>query len=386
MGILLAANAGGSSEGQEAMAMSGSMTGNAAGPALAPRSEARLFFSGHSLTNNPLPEFVAAIAEGAGTRAWWNQQNLEGSSLEARTRGTAGPGTGEWAGYRRGRGRDQQAIDVLAELRQPTASEGHPYDVLVITENHALLDHVIWYDTVRYLRHYHDQFIAANPRATSYLYESWISLSSRDDPAAWIAYEQAASPAWACLAARINHSLAIEGREDRIVPLPVARGLAHLVQLATSAEGVTGLTAATTGQTLDRLFVDDVHLTDLGVYYVALVTYASIYHQSPVGAWAPADVNPSLAQRLQTIAWRFVARDSASSMRSAPDDCPAYIRDFAGVYLAYKRDAGWLGENPVWNYAQWLRFSIGWRYKLSRSDDRNPLYYDAGSDRAYWLR
>jgi hypothetical protein len=386
MAILLAANAAGSSERHDAMAMSGSTTGGGVDPAQAPRTEARLFFSGHSLTNNPLPEFVAAIAEGTGTRAWWNQQNLEGSSIEARTRGTAAPGTGEWAGYRRGRGRDQQAIDVLAELRQPTGNGGQPYDVLVITENHALLDHVIWYDTVRYLRHYHDQFIAANPRATSYLYESWISLPSKDDPTAWIAYEQAASPAWACLGARINHSLTVEGRADRIVPLPVALGLAHLVQLATSAQGVTGLTEATTRRTLDRLFVDDVHLTDLGAYYVALVTYASIYRQSPIGAWAPSDVHPRLAERLQTIAWRFVTRHPDDSRASAPGDCPAYIRDFAGVYLAFKRDAGWLGNNPLWNYAQWARFSIGWRYKLSRSDHRNPLHYDAGTDRAYWLR
>src|SRR5690606_26552479 len=137
------------------------------------------------------PEFVAAIAEGAGTPAWWNQQSLSGSSLQARTRGLAVQDDGDWAGYGRGQGRDQQAIDVLSELHRPSGSESRPYDVLVIAENHALLDHLVWFDTVRYLRDYHDQFIAANPRGTTYLYEPWISLSSKDDPGAWIAYEEA---------------------------------------------------------------------------------------------------------------------------------------------------------------------------------------------------
>jgi hypothetical protein len=51
-----------------------------------------------------------------------------------------------------------------------------------------------------------------------------------------------------------------------------------------------------------------------GVYFAALVTYAAVFHVSPVGAAAPPEVEPataaalqaSTAAALQAIAWEFV--------------------------------------------------------------------------------
>ena len=87
------------------------------------------------------------------------------------------------------------------------------------------LGSLIWNDTVRYLRHFHDRLIDGNPEATTYLYHSWISLDDKDDPARWIAYEREAYWAWQCVATRINQSLAAEGRTDRVLPLPAAASL-----------------------------------------------------------------------------------------------------------------------------------------------------------------
>src|SRR5690606_39309651 len=100
---------------------------------------------------------------------------------------------------------------------------------------------------------------------------------------------------WACLASRINHSLKSEGRRDRIVPLPVGHALAQLVERATSGGGLSGLTEATIEQTLSRLFLDEVHLTPLGPYYVALVTYAGVSARSPSGTLPPPDADPASA-------------------------------------------------------------------------------------------
>ena len=52
---------------------------------------------------------------------------------------------------------------------------------------------MIWHDTVRYLRHFHERFIAANPRGTTWFYESWLYVSDKDDPRRWIAFEREAS-------------------------------------------------------------------------------------------------------------------------------------------------------------------------------------------------
>ena len=70
------------------------------------------------------------------------------------------------------------------------------------------------------------------------------------------------------------------------------------------------------GNMRDRkdLFVDDIHLNDLGNHFVALVHYAVLYGSSPEGratrlkradgteAMAP---EPELARLMQDIAWRI---------------------------------------------------------------------------------
>ena len=63
------------------------------------------------------------------------------------------------------------------------------------------------------------------------------------------------------------------------------------------------------------LFSDDIHLTDAGNYFIALVMYATIYGVSPEGLtweindqWGSSyDLPPqSTAQALQSIAWQSV--------------------------------------------------------------------------------
>jgi len=157
----------------------------------------RVFISGHSLTDQPLPSDLAAIAASLGHPLQWNRQYMVGSSIRARVRGAkAPPGETGWSGYHQGSNRDSENMDVLAELRQPRTVTGGPYDVLLITEEHGLLGTMVWNDTVRYLRHYHDRFIDANPAGRTLFYESWLGLDDKNDPRRWIAYERAASPIW----------------------------------------------------------------------------------------------------------------------------------------------------------------------------------------------
>src|SRR4029453_6786222 len=81
----------------------------------------------------PTPEPLALIARSRGDDYAYEEQNQFGTTIAARTRG--GNATG-WDGYRIGRNRQGEKMDVVAELRAPTRlpAAGERYDTLVITE------------------------------------------------------------------------------------------------------------------------------------------------------------------------------------------------------------------------------------------------------------
>ncbi|CAN5570083.1 hypothetical protein BH11ARM2_BH11ARM2_14150 [soil metagenome] len=58
------------------------------------------------------------------------------------------------------------------------------------------------------------------------------------------------------------------------------------------------------------LFADDLHLNPKGQYFVSLVHYACLYHESPVGRFGPLNsgLTPEQARIFQAIAWDAVAR------------------------------------------------------------------------------
>ena len=343
----------------------------------APRNASRIFISGHSLVDQPLPNYVAAIGRSLGHSIEWNRQYIVGSAIARRTHGPDRSAS-EWSGYRDGDNRDGAGLDVLGELRDPKTIEGGRYDVLLITEQHGLLGTLIWNDTVKYLRHYHDRMIEANPAATTYFYESWISLDDKNDPRRWIEYERKMSPLWQCIATRVNLALEAEGRRDRIVSLPAGLALAALIEQATSGAGLPGLTASTRRTTIDSLIQDAVHLTDLGSYYMALVTFASIHHHRPVSAWAPEGVAEQTSTTLQAFAWDFVRNYYASYSPISLAECRKRLD--AGLiehYWAYMRDAYWKAdEGLIRAQLRYMRQTLEWRYRLSRHDGRNPFHFD----------
>lgn len=270
----------------------------------APRDMARVFLSGHSLTDNPLPEYVLAIAQSLGGKDFnFNQQIGIGSPIRVRTLGDSWNNL-DWPGYKQGKNRDGVDMDVIAELKSPkTLGPGERYDTLVITERHDILDVIRWEDTAGLLRHYHDRLIDGNPDGHTLFYHSWLDID-KAAPQAWIEHEKHALFAWECVASKINLKLESEGRGDRISTLPVGAALVDLVErvLADEVAGVGG----TTAQKMGAIFNDNVHLTPLGVYYAALVTYAAVFRSSPVGAAVPQGVDPQPAADLQQIAWDFV--------------------------------------------------------------------------------
>lgn len=267
-----------------------------------PRNSSRFFISGHSLTDDPLSSYIVDIATKRGDSVAYNQQIIIGSLIRSRTRDSS---TTAWPGYSLGKNRDGSfGLNVISEFRNPqTIGAGQRYDTLIITENHHIPVALQWENTIGYLRHYHDRLIDGNPSARTLFYNSWLDID-KNNPAIWIDYEKKALVAWECTTSKVNHTLQAAGRNDRTLNLPVGAALVDLVEKAI-ANQVTGI-SGTTLQKMNMIFSDNVHLTPLGTYYAALVTYSSIYGKTGSGVTPPSGVNATTASALQSLAWTFV--------------------------------------------------------------------------------
>lgn len=248
---------------------------------------------------------------------------------------------------------------------------------MLITEQHGLLSSLIWNDTVRCLRRYHDQFIAANPQGCTFFFEPWLGIEHKSDPRSWIAYERAASPVWGRIVDRINLSLELEGRADRIVSIPAGLALAELVAAATTGAGLPQVTRGSVRDTVDALVHDDVHATDAASFFVAAVTYAAIFTRPPQVAGVLV-VPTELGDALTRFAWDFVRRrrDTSGSQSLA-----AFNAQYWGYLYrtTYRRDLG-----RVRGRIRWLKHRVQGRWLLGRQDTRNPLYFSAEKDKEFW--
>lgn len=349
------------------------------------RRSATLFVSGHSLVDLPFPQLLAQIARQQGTPIEWNRQYVVGSTIETRVRGTTS--SNEWSGYRQGLNREGEGLDVFAEFKAPRTVPSELYDVLLITEQHGLLEPMDWAQTVKYLRYFHDRFIEHSPQGTTFFYESWLTLTDKSAPEAWIAYEKMATSVWQCAVTRVNVSLQAEGRQDRIISLPAATALAHLIEKVARAEPLTGITRGTIRETVDSLVRDDVHLTPLGAYYVALVAYMAIF-QRPVEIGETADVTLEQARTLGAVAHEFVSKYYAAYSPWTMEQCRSFVRERAVnefYSYAYQLDAQ-KGKGGFVPRLRSLRNQFTWKLNLSRDDFRNPFYFDAAKDEEYWFK
>jgi hypothetical protein len=333
----------------------------------------RLFISGHSLTDPPLPQQLSAIAASLVQPMQWNMQSIPGSPIRVRSHG-AGPAHA----YRHGSNREGSNMDVLAEWSSPQTVTGGLYDTLLITEQHGVLGALAWHDSVAALQSTHETFIGINPRATTWFYESWLGIHNKDNPARWIAYERAASPVWRCVAQQANLALASKpGFKGGMESIPSGAALAHLVERA-AAGLVPGVSAATKRATIEALFSDDVHLTPLGSYYMASVVYATVWGRSPVGAAVPQGLNATAAATLQQEAWRFITAHHAQRMSEPPltmQSCRSQLkRSFIGLHWAYVRDSQWTRETHLpAAYGRWLKQMVAWHLRIRKLGADNPF-------------
>lgn len=151
--------------------------------------------------------------------------------------------------------------------------------------------------------------------------------------------------------------------------MPSGLALAILVEEALGGQAPGFSTNAPA--VLGELFTDDVHLTRRGTYFMSLVNFATLYARSPFGAWAPDEVSITQKQTLQTLAWRVVASNLANTSDPSPSECRSFMRDqFCKAFYTYRRQ-------PAAEASCIAHFTA--------LTSANPFYFDASTDRTYWL-
>ncbi|MBK7153853.1 MAG: hypothetical protein IPH72_19090 [Sandaracinaceae bacterium] len=155
---------------------------------------------------------------------------------------------------------------------------------------------------------------AQNPNVQAYLYETWDYLTVSN----WRAQLDSDRALWASIITDVN--AAHPGRDVLLIPGGRAMAALHDRIEAGQVPGITNLR---------DLFTDDVHLTNTGWYFIAMVQYATIFRRSPVGlpaattnrfgeAIPPPPQRPCRSCKRWPGGWCWVTRSRASRRRSSP--------------------------------------------------------------------
>jgi hypothetical protein len=304
-----------------------------------PHSRANVLFSGHSLLDNPMPDWVELIADSRGGKLGWEEQIVLGSPIRVRTRGDDAKSSG-WFGYSMGKNRSGSGLDLLAELAQPRRlAAGEKYDTLLIAERADSLLAIQWENTVGYLRSFHERLAAQNPNVRTLLYQVWPQIDA-NQPEQWLRFVRQELFAWECVAATVNAGLEASGRKAAVSIVPGGLALAALLE-APGGAGVPG--APRSSQRVAAIFSDNAHLNPLGIYLVAALHYAAIFGKTPVGAAAPPELADAAAPHLQRIAWEVFTRyrERGTPWAHPLEQCREQVaRSFCPAYFEYHKRPG----------------------------------------------
>lgn len=252
---------------------------------------AEILYVGHSLVGPDLPLTVESGLAAMGQPASVSAQIINGAPLR----------------FNFDRGAEAEGVNARTELTKGETK------VLILTEAIPLAEHLRWNDTPGQIVRYATEALAANPETRIYLYETWHSRASGPgtvidgDPNAGLPWRErltADLPLWEGAVQAANASL---GREV-VQLLPAGQAMA-LLSDEVAAGRVPGISD------MGAFFSDDIHLSEKGENFIALVHLAAITGRSPEGlpprltrAWRSRDgiISEDLARSLQSIAERAV--------------------------------------------------------------------------------
>lgn len=290
---------------------------------LVPPLTRSLLISGHSLTDLAYAGLLQKLGQTEGHAIDYEMQTAPGSTL-----------------HERFHGRSDRVHEPVAKADLPAPALGYflekrGYDQMLVTEQHRLLDALLWDRTARSLALMARAFHAHNPAAPIYFFIPWLSLSDRDNPSAWIRYERRAHRMWLCLVHDVNRHLGTIGTRREIEPVPGALALVYLAEELSSSPMLQGFEQLPVSDRMSLIFRDDVHLTELGTLYTAMVTSAWMVGQVPEldKAWG-VSAQDGQAETLRNIAAAFVENYRLEQSETQP--CGAIHRwAFITHYVRY---------------------------------------------------
>lgn len=242
------------------------------------RSEARVFFIGHSLVS--FEKELQELAKFGGVSLFIAKQSIGGSSLK-----------NHWLNPQK-----SESLQATQEL-----SKGN-YDTLILTERVLPLSYSIEQEnSAEYASKFANLARSHKQDIRVYVYETWHSLTLR---AKWYQFWKTDWRKRLHLDVAQWQKIADEaGSPERAAPvIPVGQAVARIYDLIKQGE-------KTPLSSIDALFSDTIHLGPVGNYLVACVHYSMLFGKSPIGH-KPEGISPELAQFLQTIAWETVSETS----------------------------------------------------------------------------
>lgn len=260
----------------------------------------RTFYIGHSLSDQ-IPDMVQSLSDDHSTVNFsWVYQSIPGAPLrwqwDRKDANDYTPNPPHYYGF----------YDAAGGL--PIGD----FDVLVLTESVPRYPLIID-ETYEYADSFYRYAVLHNPDLRVYLYEDWHCLLSgtptgcsydvESNP--WRQRLEDDLPMWESVVDTLN------ARFNPATPvclIPVGQGLAALYD-SIQVDAIPDVNV------IEDLFSDDIHMTDIGKYYVACIHFAMIHETSPVGlthqlqVWWGGDFDPpspALALKFQEMAWETV--------------------------------------------------------------------------------
>ncbi|MFY9243653.1 MAG: T9SS type A sorting domain-containing protein [Polaribacter sp.] len=255
------------------------------------------YFIGHSLIGHAIPTMLDQMANASGVNYTGSRQIINGAPLQFNWNN---PTLGEVGNY---------------EIDLATGN----YNTLVITEAIPLKNHLEWSDTFNVSNNFYNYFYNYITNGQVYIYETWHCINSGtpagcaydgEDHINWRQRLDEDLDDWESIVINLNNL----HPNTEVLVVPGGQAVAALYDAVLNNE-ITGV------NNISYFFADDIHLNDIGSYYMACVMYATLFRQSPIGLifntedpWGTAYNSPGevLGTKLQELAFETVCNYSRS--------------------------------------------------------------------------
>lgn len=232
------------------------------------------YFIGHSLVGHTMPDMLDHLATTQQINYSSKRQIINGAPLKYNWEN---PELGEIGNY------------------ETDLSTGN-YNSLIITEAIPLDNHIMWSDTHIMANNFYNYFSNYVSNGTSFIYETWHCINSgtpvdcdfdNGDAVLWRKRLDIDLSKWEAIADAINNQN--PGANTKLIPAGQAMALLYDEIALNNLTGITSIS---------DFFSDDIHLNDMGNYYIACVMYTVLFNETPIGL--TRDINDTSGVPYQT--------------------------------------------------------------------------------------